>query len=83
MIRVGLVACNMKLLKMRSQMINRIKMAVSSIYWIGAMMSLTLIIFIPETQYEDPKMSLGAMGIMIAAIMSFIISELLAFIAND
>jgi hypothetical protein len=47
------------------------------------MMSLTLIIFIPETQYEETKVSLGAMGIMIAAIMSFIISELLTFIVND
>ncbi len=64
-------------------MINRIKIAVGSIYWIGAMMSLTLIIFIPETQYEETKVSLGAMGIMIAAIMSFIISELLTFIVND
>lgn len=68
---------------MKSQMNNRIKIAVGSIYWIGAMMSLTLIIFIPETQYEDPKVSLGAMGIMIAAIMSFIMSELLTFIVND
>jgi hypothetical protein len=68
---------------MKSQMINRIKIAVGSIYWIGAMMSLTLIIFIPETQYEETKVSLGAMGIMIAAIMSFIISELLTFIVND
>ena len=64
-------------------MINLIKIAVGSIYWIGAMMSLTLIIFIPETQYEEPKVSLGAMGTMIAAIMSFIISELLTFIVND
>jgi len=64
-------------------MIDRIKIAVGSIYWIGAMMSLTLIIFIPETQYEETKVSLGAMGIMIAAIMSFIISELLTFIVND
>lgn len=64
-------------------MINLIKIAVGSIYWIGAMMSLTLIIFIPETQYEETKVSLGAMGIMIAAIMSFIISELLTFIVND
>jgi branched-subunit amino acid ABC-type transport system permease component len=68
---------------MKSQMINLIKIAVGSIYWIGAMMSLTLIIFIPETQYEETKVSLGAMGIMIAAIMSFIISELLTFIVND
>ena len=64
-------------------MIDRIKKSIGSIYWIGAMMSLTLIIFIPETEYEDPKISLGAIGIMIVAIMSFIISELLTFIAND
>lgn len=83
MITIGLVGCNMKLLMMKSQIINRVKKAIDSIYWIGAMMSLTLIIFIPETQNEDPKISLVALGIMIMAIMSFIISELLTYIAND
>lgn len=68
---------------MKSEMIDRIKKSFGSIYWIGAMMSLTLIIFIPETQYEEPKIALGAIGIMIVAIMSFIISELLTFIARD
>lgn len=73
----------MKLLELKTQIINHTKKAVGSIYWIGAVMSLTLIILIPEEQYEDPKTYLAIMGIMIVAITSFFVSELLAFIVRE